>query len=383
MKHPLDGIKVVDLAGYIGGAYCASLLADMGADVVKVESPIGDGFRIMSGAFQGWNRGKRSIVLDLTSERGRDILYRMVASADVVTENFRPGTALKLGVDYGTLKRVSPAIIYATVTGYGSDGPGCTRPAFDSLLQAESGANLVQGGEGNAPVFLHMAMSDYGTAVLAAYGVAAALVHRARTGQGQRVETSLLNASIASQAGEFFSYPGKPEPYRAGGLGPTSTRRLYKARDGWFFLSCADDRSWRVLCQAIGREDLLGKYPDEAARLEHDVEIGDILGEIFSTSPRDYWLGILTNAGIKNAPSSVMRKFHDQPQAKHLDLTVDAVSPDVGPVKQMGLPFKLSRTPGKIWGPAPAHGQHTDEVLAELGYSKQETAGLRERGVLG
>jgi crotonobetainyl-CoA:carnitine CoA-transferase CaiB-like acyl-CoA transferase len=381
VKHPLDGVRVVDLAGYIAGAYCAGLLADMGARVVKVESPAGDGFRSIGGAFQGWNRGKRAIVLDLLTDEGREILYQMVAAADVVTENYRPGVARKLGVDYDTLKAVNPTIIYCTATGYGTDGPYADKPTFDPLLQAQSGAVVAQGGEGNTPNFLRMAVSDYAGAIIAASGVAAALVNRARTGRGQRLETALLNSAIAVQAGEFFSYPGKRPAPRLESLGLTSTYRLYKAQDGWFFLSCTDDTSWSSLCHVTGRLDLAREYPDQAARQAHDTEIGATLDKIFVARPRRHWLALLQEAGVKCASSSYMKDIHDDPQAQHLGLTVDAESPDAGPIKQMGLPVTFSRTPGKIWGPSPAHGQHTDEILAEMGFSAKDIAGLRERGV--
>ena len=374
---------MVDLAAYIVGAYCSSLLADMGAQVVKIESDVGDGFRTIGGAFQGWNRGKRAIILDLKTQEGRDILYQMVSGADVVTENYRPGVAEKLGVDYATLRRVNPTIVYCSASGYGLSGPYRDKPAFDPLLQAQSGAMAAQGGEGNPPAFLRSAITDYAGAILSAYGIVAALIHRARTGQGQRLETSLLNAAIAVQAGEFFFYPGKSRPRRVDDLGLTSTYRLYQAQDGWFFISCGDDRSWHRVSEVLDRRDLAEKYPDEVARTKHDAEIGAELEAIFATRTRRHWLSRLQGADVKCAPSKHLQDMHEDPQAIHLGLTVDAVSPDVGPIKQMGLPFRFSRTPGKIWGPSPAHGQHTDEVLAEMSFSAQEIAGLRERGVVG
>ena len=383
MKYPLEGVKVVDLAAYIAGAYCASLLADMGAGVVKVESPAGDSFRAMGGAFQAWNRGKRAIVLNLTKQEARDILYRMVADADVVTENYRPGVAEKLGADYETIKRINPNIIYCSVTGYGLSGPYINNPAFDPIMQALSGAMAAQGGEGNPPVYLRVPFSDYGAAMLAAYGIAAALFHRAQTGRGQRLDTCLLDASVAGQAGEFFTYSAKRPPPRADGLGLTSTYRLYEAKDGWFFLSCSDDESWTKTCEALGREDLGEKFHDERTRLDHGAEIGAALESLFATEARDHWLSRLQAAGVKCAASRHMRDVHETPQAEHLGLTVEALSPDAGPIRQMGVPIRLSRTPGKVWGPSPAHGQHTDEVLSELGLSSLEIADLRDRGALG
>ena len=383
MEHPLDGVKVVDLAAYIAGAYCSSLLADMGARVTKVESHAGDGFRQMTGSFQGWNRGKRGVIVNLTTEVGRDILYRMVADADVVVENYRPGVAQRLGADYDTLREINGNIVYCTLAGYGTDGPHSKEPGFDALLQALSGAMVAQGGKGNPPVFLRVAISDYAAAILAAYGIAAALFHRAKTGQGQRLETSLLNTSIAVQAAEFLSYAGKPAPPPVERVGPSATYRLYEAEDGWFFLSCGDDESWARVCEVLERPDLSRKFSDRDARARHDAEIATVLEASFATAGRDSWLSRLQAAGVKCAASRHIVDVHDDPQAIHTGLTVDAVSPDFGPVSQMGLPIKFYGTPGVIWGPTPSLGQHTDEVLAELGYSSKEMAELREGQVVG
>ena len=383
MRYPLDGLKVVNLAAYIAGAYSASLLADMGAQVVKVESHAGDGFRLIGSAFQGWNRGMRAMVLDKKVQEGRDILYVLVADADVVVENYRPGVAKRLGADYDTLGAINPKIVYCSVTGYGLSGPQSEGPVFDPLLQAMSGAMVAQDGEGSSPVFLRVPVSDYAAAMLAAYGIATALVHRARSGRGQRLETSLLNAVVAVQAAEFFAYPGMPESPRFSRFGTSSTYRLYEAADGWLFLSCSDDESWSRACGALGCEDLAEKYPDRTARAEHDAEIGTALETVFARDTRQRWLSALRASAVRCSSSNNGVDVHADPQAIHMGLTVDAESPDVGPTKQMGLPVRFSRTPAKVWGPSPAHGQHTEEVLAELGFSSQDIAGLKERRVIG
>lgn len=383
MRYPLDGVKVVDLAAYIAGAYCASLLADMGAQVIKVESHTGDGFRTMGGAFQGWNRGKRAIILNLQTQEGRGILYRMVAEADVVTENYRPGVARRLGADYETLRQVNPRIIYCSVVGYGLSGPDSSKPAFDPLLQAQSGAMAAQGGEGNPPMYHRIAMSDYSGSILGAFGIASALYRRACTGQGQHIETSLVNSCIAVQAAEFLDYPGKQSPPRVDSLGRSSTYRLYEASDGWFFLSCSDDDSWARLCAALDRNGLVENYPDRSARESHDAEIGFILEGIFINESRGHWLSRLRATDVRCAEVRFGRDAHSDAQAVHLGLTADTVSPDAGPIRQMGVPIRFSRTPGVIQGPSPALGQHTDDVLSEMGYTPEEVAGLRERGVIG
>ena len=373
----------MDLSGYIAGAYCTALMADLGARVVKIESHEGDGFRTMSAGFQGWNRGKRAMVLDLKAREGRDILYQMVSEGDVVVENYRPGVADRLGVGYDTLRAINPQIVYCTVAGFGTDGPHSGEAGWDALLQALSGAAVAQGGEGNPPVFIRVAISDYAAAILAAYGISAALLHRARTGQGQRLETSLLNATIAVQASEFFSYPGKPPSPSIPTEGPRATYRLYQAADEWLFLSCDDDRAWAAACGVLGRLDLLKRYPDRESRAIHDAEVGAALERAFSTDARARWLSRLQDAGVKCAPSNVITDVHSDPQAIQSGLTVDADSPDAGPIRQMGLPINFNDTPGTISGPAPAFGQHTDQVLAELGYAPDAIAGLREKRVIG
>lgn len=383
MKHALDGVKVVDLTSYIAGSYVATLLADLGAQVVKVESPTGDGFRVMAGSFQGWNRGKRAIIVDLTKQEGRSLLYRMVAEADVVLENYRPSVTKKLGVDYETIRAIKPDIVYCSVTAYGQTGPHIQSPGFDPLMQAQSGAMHAQGGDGNPPVFLRVAITDYAAAILGAVGIAAALAHRARTGRGQRLETSLVNAAIAVQAAEFLDYNNKPAPHRMGDYGVDATYRLYQASDGWLFLSCQDDESWANACAALGRPGLARRYPDARSRREHDGEIAAELEKIIRGGKRQEWLDKLQKAHVRCGPSRVMTDFHDDPWAIKTGLTVSAESPDAGPVRQMGVAIGFSDTPGIVWGPAPAHGQNTDEVLREFGYSTEEIAKLRQSGVVG
>ena len=381
-RSPLQGVRVIDLAAYIAGAYCSTLLADMGADVVKVESPAGDAFRVLGGSFQAWNRGKRAMILNLASPEGRSILHRMVADADVVVENYRKGAAEKLGADYDTLRAVTPRIIYCSVTGYGLTGPYSSQPGFDPLLQAQSGAMTTQGGKGSPPVFLRVAISDYAGAMLSAFGVAAALLHRARTGIGQRVEASLLRGAVAVQAVELFSYPdSKPVP-RSGDKGETACYRLYEGSDDWFFLSCRDDESFASVCEVVSRPDLAQRYAHEEQRMEHDSEIAAAFEAAFAADTRAAWISRLQGAGVRCAVSNRMADLHQNAYAIERGFTVDAESPDLGPIKQMGLPFEFSGTPGKIHGPAPAHGQHTDEVLSEAGYSTDEIASLRERGIV-
>lgn len=382
IKHPLDNIKVIDLTSYIAGSYATTLLADLGAHVVKVESPAGDGFRMMAGSFQGWNRGKRGTIVDLTNAAGREAFYRLAREADVVVENYRPGVTRKLGVDYDKLRGIREDIVYCSVTGYGQTGPSVKSPAFDPLMQAQSGSMQAQGGEGYPPVFLRIAITDYAAAMAAASGIVAALVHKARTGEGQYLETSMVNAAVAIQAEEFMSYGGKPMARYLGEMGVESTYRLYRANDGWLFLSCQDDRSWMKAMKALNRTDLGKRYPDESSRRNSDTSISLELEAVFAQRGVTEWVQRLQVAGVRCATSRVMIDFHDDTWAAKSGLTVTTESPDVGPVRQMGAAIKFSETPSVVWGPAPSHGQHTDEVLTELGYSGEDIAELHDTGAV-
>ncbi len=254
--HAFDGIKVIELGGYIVGALCTAFLADLGAEVIKFESQQGDGLRPQGGSFQGWNRGKRGIVVDLRTVDGKKILRQLAVGADVLVQNLRPGVARSWEADYETLAPLNPRLVYLAMPGYGLDGPDAARPGFDPLLQAAAGAMAAQGGPGNPPVFHRVPLSDNAGAMLGAYTVALALYQRARTGRGQFVHGSLLNAAIAVQAGEFLSYQGKPEAARMGNVGVDALNRMYQAEDDWLYLGCEDEAGWRQVCRILGKDDL-------------------------------------------------------------------------------------------------------------------------------
>ena len=280
-NHPLEGIKIIDLTGYIAGSYGTRLLANLGAEVLKIESFAGDGFRQNSAAFQGWNQGKQGMILNLKDPEGLAIFHDLVKDADIVAENFRGGIAKRLKVDYEDLRKINPSLIYSTVTGYGSSGPSSHLPTFDPLIQAQGGAMRDQGGNGD-PVFLRVAASDYSSAILSAFGMVSALYHRDRTGNGQRVEVSLVNSAFAYQAAEYFDYPGKEDETRLGSVGHSADYRLYKASDGWIFLSCKEPSEWLKMCKALG-EDNLSMYSDVSIRIQADTQLNTWLEAIFAT----------------------------------------------------------------------------------------------------
>jgi len=383
--YALEGVRVVDLTNYIAGSLCGMLLADYGADVIKVESLEGDSFRTFGLGFMGWNRGKRSIAVDLKREEGRRILRELAARADVVVENFRYGVAARLGADYETVARQNPRLVYCTIAGFGVDGPYAEKPAFDPLFQARSGAMAAQGGRGQPPVFLSAAITDYSAALLATYGIAAALFERERSGQGQRVVTSLTNATIAGQPGSFVFYEGAPPDPQGGPdfLGPSAVVRSYQASDGWLFLACRREEHWTALARVLGRPELAQRQSWEAAAAAPaDGPLGETLASIFRQDPLATWLARLDGAGVPCAPVPSLQQILRDEHLEANALMTDCDHPQWGHIRQTGLLVKLSRTPGCIQRRAPLLGEHTREVLADLGLSEEETAHLREGGII-
>jgi crotonobetainyl-CoA:carnitine CoA-transferase CaiB-like acyl-CoA transferase len=379
-KPPLDGIRIVDLTSYIAGSYAAMMLADLGAHVDKIESPEGDSFRELPG-FYGWNRGKRSVCVNLKTPEGREIVERLAVDADVVMENMRPGVSDRLGLGEQALRKVNPRLIYCAVTAFGSTGPYADRPGFDPLLQAMGGHMTVQGATG-PPQFIRIAINDYYAAALAAQGVLAALFTRERTGEGQRVETSLLHASLALQSGSMVDYPGKPVFARE-----NPTYRLYEAGDGaWFFLACGNQSFWGKLTKALGLDHLRDdpRFAGWLLRLEHSSELLPILIETFRSKPRAEWLEVLAAHDIPAAAVQPLTEFMKDPVVRHHDMIREYEGhPDVGHLTLMGQPIKLAPASPRDPGPPPALDQHTDEVLRELGYDAPAIADLRVRRVIG
>jgi len=383
-KHALENIMVVELGGYIVGSFCATMLAAMGADVIKIESLGGDGLRTILASFQGWNRGKRGISVDLRTEEGNKILRQLIVKSDVLVQNLRQGVAERWGADYETLREINPKLIYCAMPGYGQSGPYINKPAFDPLLQARSGVMDSQGGEGNPPVYLRSAACDYAGALLGAWGVATALYHRAKTGKGQYLHGALLNAAIAVQSGEFTEYEGKPEEQYMGTTGKNATYRIYKTADGWLFIGCSDEESWRKLCTVSGKPELLpdSRFSSDKERRNHMNELAEIFERVFSTATTQYWVDTLEKSEIICAPVNRFGDLLNNPQVLENNLIAEHESVDLGHTKQTGMLINLSKTPGKLQRAAPGLGQHNEEVLMELGYSEQEISLLREKRVI-
>jgi crotonobetainyl-CoA:carnitine CoA-transferase CaiB-like acyl-CoA transferase len=387
---PLAGVRVLDFSSYIAGTLGPMILAQLGADVIKVETFSGDAFRTFGFGFLGWNQGKRGICVNLSTPEGKEVVYDLVRNADVVVENLRPGATQRYGIDYATLNAVNPRIIHASVTGFGADGPDYNQPGFDPLLQARSGVMQAQGGHAQPPFYLTCGVCDYAAATLTAYGVSAALYARNRTGKGQHVETSLANAAMAVQSGDFIFYPDRPdlENGAADLWGTSPLYRIYPTADSSLFLAVVEDAHWQalgqVLRQAPNRPDLRQAYSLHTASEEDaDGALGLSLADIFQTNTTAEWIAQLDLAGVPCAPIvSIAALFADEHIAAN-NLIATHRHPEWGEVRQTGLLATFSRTPTAIPRVAPILGQHTREVLHEVvGYSEEQLDHLLRAGAI-
>lgn len=388
LEHAFAGIRVLDITTFIAGPYAGSLLANLGAHVTKIEPFTGDASRTLIGGWQTWNKGKHGLALDLAREEGRRALHRMAAQADIFLENLRTGVLPKLKADYQSIRALNPRIIYCSISAYGRTGPLSSKPGFDPLCQARTGIMRAQGGDG-APVFHRIALCDYATAGLTAWALALALYHRQRTGQGQYIEASLLNSGLALQAANFFDYRGKqPQPrvdHPSGvPLGADATHRYYQTRDSWVFIGVRSALEWTALCHVIGQEALARdrRFSPRVNRLRHQAELTSILEQAFPQRTTAEWMEELAEHGVPAAPVHYSHLMFADPQITHNDLLARFQSADVGRTTQLANPVKLGATPGKEWGPAPAIGQHSEQVLASYGFSPAEVAELEAKDVV-
>jgi crotonobetainyl-CoA:carnitine CoA-transferase CaiB-like acyl-CoA transferase len=383
-RPPLDGVTVLDFASYIAGSYGPMILAQLGAEVIKIESLEGDSFRHFGFGFLGWNQGKRGIAVNLATGEGREITHGLADQADIVVENMRPGRMRKFGFDYESLAARNPRIIYMSINGFGNRGPEHNQPGFDPLLQARSGVMAAQGGHHGHPVYLTCAICDYGAAMLSAFGCVLALRARELTGRGQLCETSLLQSAMAFQAGEFAFYAGRPdmEDGSAENRGRSALSRAYGCRDGeWLFISLTDDAQWNALLTIL--PGLPNTNWDAAAAEPNEGALAAALAEQFAKLGRGDALAALKKSAIPATRVNHLGELFDDPQVLANDLIAELSHSQWGRVKQTGMLTKFSATAGTIRRAAPMLGEHTDEILREyLGYSAEKIAALRAAGVV-
>ncbi|TKG71150.1 CaiB/BaiF CoA transferase family protein [Prauserella endophytica] len=397
MAFALGHLKVIDLTQVMAGPYCCQLLGDLGADVVKVE-PVGKGdatrqatgHRLPHGesaAFLAVNRNKRSIALDLKSDRGREAFYRLVRDADVVVESFRPGVAAKLGVDYPSLKAVNERIVYASISGFGQTGPYAGRPGYDLIAQAMSGVMSVTGDAGGDPVKSGVPVADMSAGLFCAVGILSACLSREVTGQGQAIDTSLYDAALALSIWETSELWATGEaPGRLGSAHRVNAPyQALPTRDGHLTVGANNDRLWQRMCAVLGREDLLAdeRFAGNTDRVRHREELAAELSTTLKERDTDEWVDALLEAGVPAGPIRDYAQSCSDPHTLAREMVVELDHPTEGKVRSLGIPVKLSGTPGSIRRVAPALGEHTDELLRAAGWTDEEIATLRAEGAVG
>jgi len=390
---PLAGYRVLELAHLVAGPVCGMLLADLGADVVKVEAPEGgDIARTVydpllggdSAVFHTVNRNKRSVALDLRRPEGRAALTRLVAGADVVVEAYRGGVAERLGIDYAALTGVNPRLVYCSLSAFGPEGPWRDKPGLDMLVQALSGLMAVTGEPGGGPVLCGAPVLDTLGAFQAATGVLTALLHRERTGEGQRVDVSLLAGALLAHAARLsvFLVTGE-EPGRQGSAHPYLVPfQAFAAQDGWIYVAAWVDRLWEPFCAALERPALAAdpRFATRADRLRHRDALVAEVAPVFRARTVQEWMARLEKHDVLCAPVNRYRDLADDPVVRASGMLVSQETPRAGRLTTFATPIRLSRTPGGIRAPAPALGEHTDAVLREAGLAPEEIARLRAAG---
>ena len=395
MSGPLAGLKVVELAQIMAGPTCGMLLADMGADVIKVEKiPDGDDSRGYSepsvngesAPFMAMNRNKRSIAVDLKKEGGKEVVRRLVANADVVTENYRKGTMEKLGIGYEALRAINPSLIYCSISGYGRTGPYADKGGFDLIAQGFAGIMSITGEPGGPPAKSGTSIADINAGILAALGVVSAYVHRLKTGEGQLVDTSLMEAAVQQtywHAATFFATGVAPGPTGSAHI-LTAPYQAFPTADGWINVGGANQSNWERIARMLGAPELIDdpRFRSNTDRMANLPALAQMLGALFKRRTTAEWLAELDAAGIPAGRVNTVGEMLADPQVAAREMVVETVHPIAGSTRSLGLPIKFSATPGGVRRPAPLFGEHTREVLAEAGFDRQDIERLLREGAV-
>ena len=396
MTAPLAGIKVVEISVAMAGPFCGMLLGDYGADVIKIErTGVGDDSRAWSPYFHGAmgyyyasaNRNKRGMALDLKTEEGVQIARALIEDADVLVHNYRVGALERLGLDYESLSRVNPRLIYCAISGFGASGPLSKEPANDLFMQAYAGSMSITGDPEGSPAKMGMSVADVGGGMFGAIGVMMALETRHRTGRGQRVDTSLLEGHMAMLAQFFtryFSSGEVPGPSGSGAL-TSPTYRAYQASDQWIVISAFNQRMWKGLCAALEQPGWLEdtRFIDPQMRALNRPLLIQMIGDEIIKQPLSYWESRLKENDVPCSPVNTIDKVVTQPQVHARDMIQEIELEGLGMMSMAGLPIKMGESPGSIRLPPPRLGQHTAEILREMGYAQERIETLAEQGAIG
>ncbi len=389
----LEGLKVLDLSRVRAGPTCVRMLADFGADVIRIEPPAGvdpneDMFAVnrLGGDFQNLNRNKRAMTLNLKKPEGLAVLHEMIKTTDVVVENWRPDVKERLGVDYASLHAINPRIILASISGFGQDGPYAKRPGFDQIVQGMGGLMSVTGYADSGPLRAGIAVADSSTGLYAAIGILIALRERERSGEGQWVHASLLHAQIAMMDFQVARYLNEGDiPVAVGNDHPTcSPMGLFQAADGALNLGAAGQGSWVRLCNALGREAWIDdpEFLTEPLRVRHRSRLNALLNALFATRDVQHWVLLLNAAGVATGPVYNVPQLLDDEQVQHLAVVADTQTANGDAIRVITQPVTMSRTPSSVVTAAPAWGEHTAEILEECGFAPAEVDRLRAAHVI-
>lgn len=393
--QPLEGVKVIDVSHVLAGPYASMILADMGAEVIKIEQyPDGDLIR-ETGPFQNGvsysfsmiNRNKKGMRVNLHTDEGRQILYRLIETADVFLENFRPGITEKLGIDYKTLKEINPNLIYCSISGYGQTGPHKHKGGLDIMAQGMSGIMSMTGEPNGRPVKVGIPIHDIGAGLTALYHILFAYIHKMKTGEGQYIDISLVESALVWTVWEAAAYFGTGEiPVPSG----SRHRRIapyqgYRTNDGYVLVGVVNQKLWRKFCsQVLEKEELFNdpRFATVTDRLNNVEELEEEIEKVFAQNTTEHWVKKLEEAGVPSGPIYRYDQVLNHEQILHRDMVIEYEDPVAGPMKMLGFPGKMTKSQAQFRNPAPSLGQHNEEILKEIGFSQQEIKQFREKSII-